>query len=242
MMHHDGYPTTGSQRPDRRTKEPTSDMLEATRAILDSEAIAQLDLSRQAEVIVDGFIGMLMRNGPIQGSNAIHTPSSVLETIDYIHNPENVNGIADPLEYFTSTNNLREAVRLLTSDERFGLLPGAVANRIYGDEQSGTITLTTPGQVVSYLSHGDNGITNPTPGVEMHGDTWVRIIAERATAEGSEWIDNPYEGMIKSQNKTLRDKGNEWRMAVASAKKAGVDMDLLGRSARYIKQNRASGS
>lgn len=210
---------------EHETAESTINFPESVKDILGSEAIASLPPEKQGQVIVDSFIGMLARRGEVQGSQKTYSVSEILSDMDGIQRDYDVRTI-------TRNEGLRDAVVALASDERSAGLFGQLKNRVRTSE-TGELTLTTPEQVVSYLSHGDNNIHDARPGIEMSGDSWVSVVAERATDEAS-WIDNPYKGIIESDNDYLRNEGNKWRMAYASAQRAGVDMGLLARSSRYI--------
>lgn len=194
--------------------------------LLESEQTARLPLERQGEVIVDGFIGMVVRHGGVEAQSGTFDPLRILDLADKVRTREDI-------LKFTRTDGLRGAIDALALDERTAKLFGQLGARLKGDDK-GELTLTTPEQVVAYIGSGDNHVEDPH-GQQVYGSDWIMTLMERATAEdGMLWIDNPNRGMIESDNDYLRREGIKWRNAVMMATRAGLDLDLLARSSKHI--------
>ncbi len=229
-MSHEIPKTDNSHQADKKTDASTPELQHQVESLLQSREIAKLPKEEQGRVILDSFIGLYVRHGAVEGPITYDLPF-VLELMDGIQKESD-------LTNFTRQGGLRASVRALAEDGRSGQQFGKLQSRIESNS-SGEITFTTAEQVVSYLSHGDNSVNNPISGVDMPGTNWVGVVAERATG-ASEWINNPYKGIIESDIPSLNRAGNEWRMAVSSARKAGVDTALLARSSTYIRAAKLS--
>jgi len=213
-----------------------------TKNLLSDPEINNLDPAVQGDVIVDRFIGALARQGSIEGSQTSYSPGDVLFLMDGIKQPEDIAKI-------TRTDGLKEAALSLGGDPRTARLFGSLEGRLIEDQTDPSkLTLTSAAQVEGYILAGGakNSIEGARGGVEMEGEQWIGVLMERM--EGAfdakspyEWItDNGY-SMSRSDIDYVRKSGNDWAMAARSAEKAGVDMNLLTRTAERAKLRTTAG-
>ncbi len=200
--------------------------------------LSELPKVEQGRIIVDKFLGALMRQGDVTDTSG--KTHKFEQTVFDMHR---MSKGAD--ESAVTRNGGRRAAVLALLDNP---LTAPFAEKAFGalarDEQdSGEILLANEEQIQGYL-HADerkNFVTEARQGVELAGKGWVGILEDRINIvvnRNGQWIYNPYRGIIESENDYLRQQGNEWRMAVTSAEKCGVDARLLGKSAEYIKTRR----
>lgn len=217
-------------------KQPNSKNFDViARELIGDESLRKLPGEQRAIVIADRFIGSIVRHGDVQGSKNAYSPADVLDGMDYISEA----GV-DGLREVTNTDGLRNAVRDLANDGDVANLFGTLSNRLARDE-SGEYTLTSIAQIEGYLLAGGdkNQIRNGVGGVDMQGDSWVAVIAEHTQRMVQNphlnWTTNSqaYE-LIGSSGPLLKNTGRDWLMANSSARKAGVDTDLLRRSAEKV--------
>lgn len=216
-------------------KLPTFDTI-AT-GLLEDEKIKELPEIEQGRVIVDRFIGALVRHGDVEGSQTIYSPMDVLHGID------NMSKLGEKgLREITSTDGLRKAVYELAGDIRVGREFGQFTSRLGVDDKDQYV-LTSTAQVEGYLlSGGDkNRVKNPVGGVHMEGDSWVPVIMEQT----EQMVENPYaewmsygraRELMASDAPLIKNTGRDWEKALHSAEKVGVDIDVLRRSAEKIQR------
>lgn len=198
----------------------------------DSGEFAGMTETEQALAIMDRFVGALVRRGDIVDSHGqVHNAETTLKSMSQLRAMEDVHNI-------TRTGGLRGAVIQLAEDTRtVQLFSSAYGGAIMKDE-SGSMLLRNEDQLQGYLHGGaNNRVSNPVGGVNLPGSQWVGVLEERiemVLERNGQWIFNPRKGIIESDNDYLRQEGNKWRMAVASAEKVGVDPSLVGRSVEAI--------
>ena len=203
--------------------------------LLTNEQIRALPEIEQGRVIVDRFIGAVVRHGEVTGSQATYSPLDIIRGIDKL----SLIGEKGMRE-ITSTDGLRNAVYALAGDERVGREVGDLASRLSFDEK-GRYVLTSPAQIEGYLISGgsENIVNEPAGGVHMQMDGWMPVILEHTKHMAA----NPYLGWMSydrarelttSSAPLLRNTGRDWEKALRSAEKVGVDVDLLQRSAEKV--------
>jgi len=205
--------------------------------LLKDKILQELPGDQRGAVIVDRFIGSIVRHGEVRGSSASYNPADVLGGMDYI-SQAGLNG----LRKITNTDGLRNAVRELSNDGDVARLFGQMSQRLSKDTED-KYTLTSPAQIEGYLLAGGqrNVIRDAVGGVDMQGDSWIPVIVEHTQnmAENSaiSWKTNSDAyGLIGSSSPLLKNTGRDWLMANSSARKAGVDVDLLQRSAERVQR------
>lgn len=209
--------------------------------LIEDETLLELAPADRGVVIVDRFIGSLVRHGRVQGSNQSYAPKRVLEKMDNLSRL----GV-DGLREITRTDGLKDAARDLALDQDAAKLFGSLSERLAANEEGGLV-LTSVAQIEGYLLAGgsdNNYITKPIPGVDMPGVNWIPVVAEyvqKMSDNDLSWItDHEARELTTSSSDLIHNTGRDWAMAKSSALKAGVDMDLIARSAEYIKQERKS--
>ena len=210
--------------------------------LIQDKTLLELPGGQRGAVIVDRFIGSVVRHGDVQGSGELYSPAAVLDGMDAIKN-YSVNGFRK----ITGTDGLRSAVRELSLDSDVMNVFGDISKRLSQDEE-GKYTLTSPAQIEGYLLAGgeENQIRNGVGGVDMPGDDWVPVIVEHTQRMAEDpnvhWTtSSEARDLINSSGPLLKNTGRDWLMANSSARKAGVDVDLLRRSAETV-QRRAKDS
>ena len=205
--------------------------------LTNDESLRELPSVQRAAVIADRFIGSVVRHGEVQGSQVSYSPGDVIKGMDLVSKTG-----AYGLKEITNTDGLRKAVLELSTDSDVALLFGQMSNRL-SEDADGKYTLTSPAQIEGYLLSGgaQNKITNPVGGVDMEGDTWIPVIIDHAQrmAEnpGLTWTTtNEARELIGSSGPLLQNTGRDWLKANSSAIKAGVDVDLLRRSAEKVQR------
>lgn len=206
--------------------------------LLSDESIAQLPVEQQGQVILDRFIGTLLRHGAVAGSQKEYTPAEILSKMDEMSRRSD-----DALREITNTDGLRRAVFDLASDARLGGHFGHISERLATDAE-GRPALTSMTQIEGYLLAGGttNQIRDGVGGVHMHGDSWVPVILEHTQRMAQDayvpWMTlGKARELMTSSAPLIQNTGRDWEMATHSAEKVGVDMDLLRRSAEKIQSH-----
>jgi len=203
--------------------------------LLSDERIKELPGEEQGRVIVDRFIGAVVRHGEVTGSQMTYSPLDVIRGIDKL-STVGEKGMRE----ITSTDGLRTAVYELVTDERVGKEVGDFASRL-GIDDTGRYILTSPAQIEGYLVSGgqENQVSDAVGGVHMEMDTWMPVLMEHTKNMAT----NPHLGWMSydrarelttSSAPLIQNTGRDWAKALRSAEKVGVDVDLLQRSAERI--------
>jgi len=224
-------------------KAPKPKYFEAiTDALLRDEELRRLPGDQRGAVIVDRFIGSIVRHGEVQGSKTNYGPADILAGMDAVGK-----GTGDIME-ITGTDGLRKSVLELADDKDVARMFGQMSARLSHDAK-GDHTLTSSAQIEGYLLAGgaENKIVDATPGVDMQGDSWIGVIAEQtqrmAQDPNLDWITNTQAyDLMKSSGPLLKNSGRDWMMANSSARKAGVDVDLIRRSAEHVQRRNKDGN
>lgn len=213
---------------------------QVVKELFTDQQIEELPLAEQGHVIVDRFIGAIVRRGGAEGSQTTYSPADILHLMDKISTDP------DALKEITRTDGLRQAVGLLASDDRTGKMFGRFSEQLASDvdrEGNETPTLTSVAQIEGYLtSGGQNNVENPVGGVHMSGDTWVPVILhEIERTQKNEYLSLPtktelYDSMKPDVYPLMRLSARDLSMAYNSAQEVGVDVELLRRSTEEMKR------
>lgn len=212
--------------------------------LLSDETIKNLPETEQGKIIIDRFVGALVRHGEVKGNVDNYTPDRTLQLIaDYM------NGKAPDLRRVTSTEGLRAAAVQLSEDVRTGGLLNHVGELLDTEVNASTgkteYTFTTPAQVEGYIQGGGRAnhldVYNAVPGVNIQGDEWAPILMEQvqrmSTSQQLTWPSlTDARGMMESSAPYIRNTGRDWQSAVYTAEKVGVDVNILKRSAEKIQR------
>lgn len=226
-------------------KDTTPPLNEVVGNLLSNAEIQALPEGEQGKVIVDRFIGSLVRHGGIESSNSevgVMAPHDILAKIDTIGLPGS-NGIHTERE-LTRTDGLRDSVKLLNSDPRTAALFGSMSQQLaIGRYEGGEVyyALTTPAQIDGYIESG--GEKNKDRNAQPYTDPteWIGVIASDVggVIAGAEWRDDrDIADGVRNQSSVTPDwyKGSkDLYDARMKAKFAGIDIKLLKDSAEYIK-------
>jgi hypothetical protein len=209
------------------------------KSLLADQHIGELPITEQGRVIVDRFIGGLVRQGEVTSSrDQTFSPAEILGLMDGLNGEES-------LKDFSRSGGLREAVRLLSEDPRSATVIGLLSTRLESEfGKDGTteqFTLTSLAQIEGYLQAGGakNRLASPRGGIEMDGDSWIPVlvdgIARMSKDESRTWMTrtDAY-GFIESSAPLLKNTGRDWLKATSTADTVGVDMELVRRSAEKV--------
>ena len=218
---------------------------EMTDKLLADQEILKLPPEEQGRVILDRFIGGVVRQGETTGTGAKYAAADVFQLMDAV----SAEG-APALQAITRTEGLRDSVAKLAQDERTAILFGSISSRVKsekGGTGDGELTLTSAAQIEGYLLQNETPTSYKPVGVGMGmpGETWVPVIMDRvqnmADSTYATWMtDAQARDLTTSSSDYIRHSGNDWRMAKTSATEAGVDMELVKRSAEEL-QRRVTG-
>lgn len=241
---------TGIPLPDdmerKTTEAPRLD--EYVKSLLTDRHIAELPIQDQGRVIVDQFIGGLLRQGELTSSQ-----NQSFNAADILYLMDNLNGDED-LKKFTSSAGLRKAVEELSTDPRSATVFGSLGSRLEStlvstqEGEKELFTLTSLAQIEGYLKAGGakNRKLNPTGGVHMEGDSWIPVlvdgISRMSQDETRTWMtrSDAY-GFIESSAPLIKNTGRDWVKATTTAESVGVDMALVQRSAEKVQARMSSG-
>jgi hypothetical protein len=209
--------------------------------LLDDETLNDLSPRERAEVIADRFIGSVVRHGDVQGSKQSYSPDNIIGRMDLVGTTSGTEQYEN-LMRITGTNGLRSAVMELVSDEDVATLFGQLKERLSVGEE-GEYTLTSPAQIEGYLlSGGEKNDVKGNFGEDIMAEQWVPVVLEHvdqlAQKPGLEWrTRTEARELIKEGGELSKNTGRDWLVALDAAEKAGVDVNVIRRSAEKIQRH-----
>ena len=227
-------------------KEPAAPLTEQVHSLLNSSEILSLPENQQGAVILDRYIGSLVRHGGVESSNeavGVKQPHEILEQISLIGIP-GAEGYHTVRE-LTRQNGLRGGVELLAQDPRTAdLLAGISQQLAVGyDEQGGAYyAFTTPAQIDGYLHAGGekNNDRNAAPYTDP--TSWMKALSydiDNVSRGTSEWRSNASIAQdVQSSGRITPEahkRAQDLYSARMKARSADVDLTLMQRSAEYIR-------
>lgn len=214
---------------------------EVSARLLNSKEIQELPVQEQGRVIIDRFIGSIVRQGEISGVLDSYDPRDTLALMDFISSKGE-----DSLNSITRANGLREAVKQLSLDTRTASLFGSLESRVEAtidDQGKENLTFTSAAQIEGYLLAGgnENRVKNPYAGIHMEGDSWIPVILDQVQKMSNNpslsWVTQSQAiGLMRSSIPSNQNAGKDWAQASRSAEKVGVDMEIIKRSAEKLQQ------
>lgn len=208
--------------------------------LLSDETIKNLPENEQGKVIIDRFIGSLVRHGEVQGAVDSYTPDFTLKLIsDYM------NGKAPNLRAVTSTEGLRAAAISLSSDERTGGLLGHVSELLKTEVNPNTgkeeYTLLTEAQLDGYIDSGGGKNNKYNAGQYEDPTEWIgpfmADVHDVANGHGVWRADSTLANDIRDQGAVTPEyykRAKELYEARMQAYYAGVDLGVVRRSVEYM--------
>ena len=213
---------------------------EYVEGLLTDETIKNLPENEQGKVIIDRFIGSLVRHGEVKGNVDSYTPDRTLDLIsDYM------NGQAPNLRAVTSTEGLRSAAVQLSEDVRTGGLLGHVSELLKTEVNPSTgkeeYTLTTEAQLDGYIDAGGAKNNKYNAGQYEDPTAWIgpfmADVHDIANGHGQWRADSTLASDIRDQDAVTPDyykRAKELYEARMQAHHAGVDLGVVRRSAEYM--------
>lgn len=242
MNHHESAPKPQSFEVKKETTPPLN---EVVKDLLENSEIQSLPEDEQGRVIVDRFIGSLVRHGGIESSNAevgVMAPQDILAKIDQIgtHGKDELHTVRE----LTRTDGLRGGVTLLAEDPRTASLFGRMSQQLVtrrNEDGETYYTLTSPAQIDGYIEAG--GDKNKDPRAQPYTDPteWIGVVASDVdnVINGAQWRgDREVAADVGRQDSVTPDWYKQSRDLYEARRKAhyaGVDLKLLKDSAEYIR-------
>ena len=230
------------------TKQEIPELDVIAKNLLNNSEIANLPEDEQGKVIMDRFIGTLVRRGGIMSKNA-HigemSPADVLRAMDAIGTLDE-HGMVRTVRNVTRTGGLRDGVILLAKNPRTGALFGNLASQLkqeFTQQGKEIYTLTTEAQVDAYIEAGGSQNDNKNAGRYENPRAWIGpVMADfKAVASGQQaWLHTQTLATDLKDRHTITPEAykreKELYNARTDAHFAGVDIELLRRSAEYMRQ------
>lgn len=244
MEHQESAPKQRSYEVKKDTTPPIEDVVGD---LLTNAEIKELPEEEQGKVIVDRFVGALVRHGGVESSNAdvgVLEPHEILAKIDKIGTKDE-DGLHTVRE-LTRNDGLRGGIEKLAEDPRTAALFGSMSQQLaIGHDGRGGVyyALTTPAQIDGYIEAG--GDKNKDSRARPYTDPteWVGVISSDIdrVMRGGEWRSDKDIARDTSNRDLVTpdwyERSNSLREArgVAKYSGTGIDLDLLRESAEYIR-------
>lgn len=227
--------------------EHTPPMNEIVNGLLTDTEIAKLPPEAQGKVIVDRFIGALVRHGDITSKNSeigAMTPDHILSLMDKVGTRDSDGYLTSTMD-FTRTDGLRAGVDALSQDERTGRLFGNLSHLLIterDDKGQAQYTLTSEAQLDGYIEAG--GDKNKSRSASPYEDPtkWIGPVmadVHNVISGRSEWrVTQGLLNDIKDRYAVTPEyfkRAGELYEARNQAFFAGVDLNVLRRSAEYMR-------
>ena len=196
----------------------------------------------QGVMIMDQFIGMVVRQGAITDSRGDQQTPEV--TFKMINQYGKGQSDSRQINYFTSAKGLRYAVNALADDPRTGELFYDFEAQLVHKDQDGQLILGSMNQIEGYLQanpQADSAINKQHPSYINNWQTILNEAIAKVVEKGRIWQYDPYEGRIESDVDSIRQEGIKWSKTIFTARSAGIDTTLLGKSAERVRQRNISG-
>ncbi len=210
------------------------DFAKLTTELLESEDVKALPESEQGAFIMDHLLGRIVSAGPIESSKGQKTPLDLVRDMQDYATFATQRGHDVARTLITRQNGMRGMVDALSQDERVGSLWSDLENRIVGGYGSEVIAMSSPAMVGGYLDGKEDTNT------KIVGAGWNQAIASEVNAyamsgERPRWNNDV---LLGSVNEDERKGQLKWMRYVDDAKTAGVDMNLVIRSADRLRIRR----
>ncbi len=222
MTNHNAFPVNHeAERP-----MPIADSVDA---LLHDSALAKLNDYEQGKIITDRFIGSVVAMGDIESGGRTVTPVDSLKLVDDLVSEANSEATwKTGLGYITRTNGMRQAVDMLGRDMRTGQHLADIQNRV--EQTRDGIALTSINQVDGYLAVKKGNDIND-------GTNWRESLREAVAEYAHGKAPGPWDTQENASSDVagVRQQQLEWDRASEYANNAGVDMELLKRSAEEMR-------
>ncbi|UTX51171.1 hypothetical protein KI440_03110 [Candidatus Saccharibacteria bacterium TM7i] len=227
-------------------KDTTPPLNEVVTTLLADEEIQKLPEAEQGRVIVDRFIGSLVRHGGVESSNAevgVMNADEILSHMDKIGTNDE-NGL-HTIREITRTDGLRESVKQLAGDARTAQLFGHMTEQLgvtRGSDGTPYYTLTTRAQMDGYIEAGGKRNDNKNVGPYQDPQEWVGVFMSdiddiasgyresRSTSEIARDVQS-----ADSITPEAHKRAQELYAARSTANVLGIDTEMMRRSAEFIR-------
>jgi hypothetical protein len=223
------------QTPNQTQSPAETGLYDSVQRLLQSEEIKALPSEQQGPAIVDSFIGELVAQDGVVGSDGQRkSATEILGKIDKSTAAAYKDSASwnVSLSELSRTDGLRLAVHTLAGDERTSGLFGQLGNRLR--DVDGKLAMTSYAQVSGYL----NRLTHDKPTAPAWKNTLLGMVDDHITgpAERTEdWKVNTSD-LLTADAEGIRKGQLELNAAMQEAQQSGVDIALLQRSSEVIRQ------
>jgi hypothetical protein len=221
-------------------KEPSVNLAEKAQLLLDNEQIKQLPEHEQGQFIIDNLLGRIVAAGNVKSGVGDKTPVDMVKDIEDFAKSSASDGYENALHLVTRKNGLRGMVHALSSDIRIGPLWTDLSRRLnVVHDSSNEVTMSSVPMISGYL----DGIEESYHGEVIIGSGWKDTLLK----ETEEFSQSDARGrwqaqdLLSSDVASIRDNQLRWERAMADARTAGVDPNLVIRSAEHLRLKRRAG-
>ena len=222
-------------------------LAETTLLLGSDPRVLELPANQQGAFIVDRFIGGVVAeqqrgtfDGKTRERNGQAIPlTNAREVLTAVDNAGNISDARpqwqDNLPYITRAGGLRAATDALLSDDRIGPMVGTMRDRLPIDSE-GRPVLDNIHQLEGYL-YGISGNQAATWQATILGrvsDYAQRSAATPQVRQSANWHLDVRGDLLSSNSAIIRASQQEWDAAAAQAQQAGVDMDMIVRTAEHM--------
>jgi hypothetical protein len=206
--------------------------------LLDNEEVGRLPVAQRGRYVADRMVGATVAQwskGAFRRDGKNPTPRDVLATVESA-----VNGSPDAVTWqqkiggITRSGGVRVAAALMAQDARTGSILSSIGNAVH--EEDHDVTLRSPAQLEGYLYGMSDGEFQPWQApILKEVRRYVDSTDDQPTARWQHGVATSLRG---ADNEYIRENQKAWDEAASQAREAGVDMDMIVRSADAIRAGR----
>lgn len=220
--------------------EPTVDLAEKARMLLESEQIKQLPEYEQGQFIVDNLLGRIVAAGNVKSGVGEKTPVDMVKDIEDFAKNSASDGYENALHLVTRKNGLRGMVHALSADVRVGSLWTDLSRRLnVAHDSSNEVTMSSIPMIRGYL----DGIEESYHGEVIVGSGWKDVLLEETEKFSQDDVRGRWQAqdLLSADNAFIRDSQQRWERAMTDARTAGVNPNLVVRSAEHLRLKHRAG-
>jgi hypothetical protein len=210
---------------------------ELTKSLLESEDVKGLPELEQGAFIMDHLLGRIVAAGPVESNAGQKSPLDLVRDMQDYAVMATHQGHEAARTLVTRKNGMRGMVDALSRDVRVGSLWLNLENRVTGGYGSDVIALSSIAMIDGYLDGKEEATT------EVIGGGWKEALTDevQAYAQGDEKPRWNADDLLGSDVEKIRKGQLAWKRSVEDAQRAGVDMNLVIRSADRLRTNHRAG-
>lgn len=214
------------------------DFAELATSLLENEQVKELPESEQGLYIVDQLLGRIVAAGPVESAVGEKAPLDLIRDMQDYALMATHRGHETARKLVTRKNGMRGMVDAMSLDGRVGSLWSGLESRVTGGGYGNEVTaLSSIPMIDGYL----DGINDAS--TQIVGAGWKDALLDEVEvyANGDERPRWNADNLLGSDVESVRKKQLEWKRSVDDAKRAGVDMNMVIRSADRLRTHRRAG-